>query len=189
VKKIVVGVLAATVLCATIFGAWYFVAGRYTKVPALTGLSQSSAVAQAESAKVQPKILPVYSETIKASIVFSAKPGAGTKVLNNSFVTLTVSKGPKPRVVPNLAGKSLDSATAQLAKMGLSIEVSSQIYASKPLNTILSSSPLAGSSVKRGSVVKVTLSKGLEPRPKVIVDYPPIFGTSGDYEVQIPRLY
>lgn len=175
-KKIVVGVLVAVVFCATSFGAWYFVAGRYTEVPTLAGLSQSSAVTKAKSAYVQPKILSVYSETIKASIVFSAKPIAGTKVLKNSSVTLTVSKGPKPRIVPNLAGKPLDSATAQLARIGLSIEVSSQIYASKPLNTVLSSSPLPGTSVKRGSAVKVTLSKGLEPRPSVVVSSPPFSG-------------
>lgn len=180
-KKMVVGVLATAVLCATSFGAWYFVAGRYTKVPALVGLSKSSAISKAKSAYVEPELSSVYSETIKASIVFSTKPIAGTKVLKNSSVTVTVSKGPKPRIVPNLTGKSLDDATAQLKKMGLSIEISAQIYAKKPLNTVLTSSPLPGTSVKRGSAVKVTLSKGLEPRPSVVVTSPPYNGPIAVY--------
>ena len=62
-----------------------------------------------------------------------------------------MSKGPELVAVPNLVGKSLDVATAQL--QGLGFQVDTQSYL--PGRVVRATDPAAGTQVPKGS--KVTL--------------------------------
>jgi serine/threonine-protein kinase len=66
-------------------------------------------------------------------------------------VTINVSKGPELVAVPNLVGKSLDVATAQL--QGLGFQVDTQSYL--PGRVVRATDPAAGTQAAKGS--KVTL--------------------------------
>ena len=68
---------------------------------------------------------PVFDETVPLGIVISwmvpEQPGlkAGDTVTPNTTVTVVLSAGPQPRVVPNLTGMTVDQATAALDRSGL----------------------------------------------------------------------
>jgi len=177
-KKLVAIVISLGLVFSCI---WYVQIGRYTHVPAVAGLSKSEATTLAVSTNLKPILRSQFSETIAKQIVISGSLPAAEKVLKNSELILIVSKGPRPRIVPELSGLSLTAATRKLKALKLGIEVSSQIYAAQPLNTVLNSSPISGELVKRGSVVRVTLSKGQEPRPSVTVNNSSGYGGTGRY--------
>ncbi len=66
--------------------------------------------------------------------------------------------------VPSLEGKTLEEATATLEEMGLKIKVDQQLNsADVEAGCVLSQTPSAGMHVKKGYVVNVNLSLGVQP--------------------------
>lgn len=71
-------------------------------------------------------------------------------IVNNKTVT-----------VPNIEGLSLSSAQSNIYERDLALKITQEIYSmDKPAGTILSQKPMAGTTVKEGRVVFVTVSKG-----------------------------
>ena len=63
---------------------------------------------------------------------------------------------------PNIVGKSLEEAIAQLEAQGLKIEVDLELQSSEhAAGTILSQTPDAGASIKSGQTIKVNISRGV----------------------------
>ncbi|MFQ9892413.1 MAG: Stk1 family PASTA domain-containing Ser/Thr kinase [Emergencia sp.] len=98
--------------------------------------------------------------------IISQDPGSGASAEKGTRVNLTISKGTDKVDVPSLTGMTLEDATAELAKYGLSIgNVSyeeSNVYAK---DYIIRQSPGGGEKVKKDSAVDVVISKG---EPEVI---------------------
>lgn len=66
--------------------------------------------------------------------------------------------------VPNVVGKSKDAAREELDDAGLRMDVKSQAYSDKmPANTVSDQSPSAGTTVKTGQIVRVSVSLGADP--------------------------
>ncbi|HPX70150.1 MAG TPA: Stk1 family PASTA domain-containing Ser/Thr kinase [Bacillota bacterium] len=66
--------------------------------------------------------------------------------------------------VPLLEGKKYDEAREMLAEMNISLTIEMQLQSEKyAAGVIMSQSPIAGSSVKEGQTVKVTVSSGGKP--------------------------
>lgn len=66
--------------------------------------------------------------------------------------------------VPNVVGKMEGTAREALDDVGLRMEVKSQAHNDKaPVNTISDQSPSAGSTVKTGQIVRVSVSLGAAP--------------------------
>jgi serine/threonine-protein kinase len=89
----------------------------------------------------------------------------------NTSVTLFVSTGPAPRVLPELNGLALTDASKQLADLGLVVEVADAVFDDKVAKDIVMSwtvpdSPtlVAGGTVTKGTAVRLTASAGPEPR-------------------------
>ena len=118
---------------------------------------------QALTLTVANQATQVYNERIPVGKVVSTTPAGGTKVKRNSQVVLNVSQGPKPIVVPPIAGFDIKKATVQLAKLGLVVSVATQIYDSSPVGDIISSDPVPGTTVKKGDTISLTVSKGPPP--------------------------
>ncbi len=76
-------------------------------------------------------------------------------------VTVYVSTGREPVAVPALANLSVDDAKAKLVEAGLTPGVENRVdSANAPAETILSTSPEAGTSVTVGSTVDLNISSG-----------------------------
>src|SRR4029078_582795 len=87
-------------------------------VPELINLTQSAAKEKVSAVGLVPgNVANDYSETVAEGVVLDyttkeQKP-------KGTAIALSVSAGPRPRTVPNVAGKTYDQAAASLAQVGL----------------------------------------------------------------------
>lgn len=65
--------------------------------------------------------------------------------------------------MPDLSGRTSDSAAQALTAAGLTPGATSQVDSTQPMNTVAGTGPAAGTRVDKGSVVKVQLSTGKAP--------------------------
>jgi serine/threonine-protein kinase len=115
------------------------------------GTSVAQATATLEGIGLQVATTPSYSDTVAAGGVISTTPLAGTQVPRGSTVTLVVSQGPTTVKIPDLSGKTVTEAAAQLQQLGLTV---SGIQGS-PLGKVKGTTPKAGTTVKRGTSVEL----------------------------------
>jgi beta-lactam-binding protein with PASTA domain/tRNA A-37 threonylcarbamoyl transferase component Bud32 len=94
-----------------------------------------------------------YSETVPKGDVISAAPGAAGPIRVGSPITLTVSRGPEPVVVPNVVGMGWSEATDTLANLGFDLSYNPGADAIAALLRVESMDPAAGTSLPRGSTI------------------------------------
>ena len=137
-------------------------------LPELRGRTSADAKATLEALGLVAQIGdPVYDETVALDEVISwsvpEQPTllAGSTVTKGTAVQVVVSAGPRPRVVPDLAGKTLAEATAALEAEGLVVQQGADEFsATVPAGQVARVDPAATSTVQRGDTVTVFLSKG-----------------------------
>lgn len=138
-------------------------------VPDVRTFSKADAVRVLAQAKLVPKVETRYGDQPLDSVV-EVKPDPQTQVHEGSVVTLFVSEGKPPVVVPNVVSMSLDDATAALKKLGLKLVVGDhQASTNIPENMIAAQDPKDGSKLAPGGAVTVVVSAGadLVPAPSV----------------------
>ena len=156
-------VVSAAIASAT---AWFFIAGpgAPTIVPAVVGKPVAAAESSMRAQHLDPSRRDGFSETVAKGIVISTTPKAGGEVRRGTTVTLVVSKGPERYSVPTLAGTTLAEATNQITEANLALgKVTEAFNEEVPEGQVVASSPKAGTPLKRGSVVALTVSKGRQP--------------------------
>jgi serine/threonine-protein kinase len=86
---------------------------------------------------------------------------AGDTVTPKTTVSVVLSAGPQPRVVPDLTGMTIDDATAALAAQGLLIaQVDPQFSNTIAVGLIMAQDIAPTTNVDRGATISVALSKG-----------------------------
>jgi eukaryotic-like serine/threonine-protein kinase len=98
----------------------------------------------------------VVSPTVASGTVLATDPRPGTSVSKNSSVDLTVSAGPAV-TVPDVHGKQFTDATQLLNGAGLGY-TAHYVSSNQPVGTVLSQNPTAGTKVKSGTKVALTVS-------------------------------
>lgn len=141
----------------------------FRTLPDVTNLTAEAARAQLE------ELLLVVSEAserefseeladgsvVRWQVVGNATLQAGADVLPGDAVQLTLSKGPAPRGVPELAGLTLDEATAALDAVQLTIAVGEEVFSEDvEIGRIVAQTPATGEQIERGGAVTVQASKG-----------------------------
>ncbi len=132
------------------------------KVPSgIVGKGQTEATKLITDAGLKWSVAEEYSDTVEAGYVVTCTPAEGTAVKKQSTIAVVVSKGTTMTTVPNLANLSEDDIKAALEKEGLVYE-RSEVYSTDGTTpgSLVSWTPGAGESVKRGSTVKVVWSLG-----------------------------
>ncbi len=102
-----------------------------------------------------------YSEDVDAGRVIATDPAIGTKLEKGARVSVVVSKGPKPRIVPDVSGMSPDQAEAALRDVGLVPKVTTRLDTRVDKGGLIGLDPAPGTSAPRGSTVTVVVSDGL----------------------------
>lgn len=156
---------------AAIAAAWYFSQSDTATVPSVVGLPLDSAVTRLENDGFKADIVSQESEETQG-IVFRQNPAASTEQDEGSQVQILVSKGPAEVTVPNAVGVTETEARDRLATAGLTANVV-QVFSSSEIGDVVAQSPAAGSSVAKGSDVRLNVSKGTAE-----VDVPSVVGTS-----------
>ena len=162
-------------------------------VPQVVGQSQGSAVNSLTAVQLKPALHNVPSAKPVGTVV-AQKPKAGTEVDKGSKVTLNVSTGSGPSTtttsttttvttattattstaatgpvsVPRVTSLAQTPALRRLNTLGLRPAV---VYkrSSQPANRVLTQSPSAGTSLRRGSRMQLVVSAGPNPQPATSV--------------------
>ncbi|HEY0614546.1 MAG TPA: Stk1 family PASTA domain-containing Ser/Thr kinase [Candidatus Elarobacter sp.] len=130
-------------------------------IPDIKEYSAADAQRALQSAKLRAKIVGAYSATVPKDQLISIVPEPGTSVRQNSVVTLTVSKGAQPIVIPNIVGQTYDQARRALGALGLVIREDQRAPSDNiPANVVISQTPDPGSSAEPKAVVSVIVSSG-----------------------------
>lgn len=98
-------------------------------------------------------------------MVTGQEPEAGEEVEEYSVVTIYYSQGKSDIIIPNLENYSVDSAMTSLEDLGLAVSGRAEVY-SDTIETgkVCGTEPVVGSAVKKGSAVKILVSKGPESK-------------------------
>jgi PASTA domain len=109
------------------------------------------------------------NDTIPLDTIISTDPVAGTKVPDNTSVTVYVSSGKNTIKVPgNLIGMTESDATAALTAAKLTLGTITQANsATIPAGQVIETDPVANSDVAQGSVVNLVISNGQVNVPDV----------------------
>ncbi|MFN7997436.1 MAG: PASTA domain-containing protein [Bryobacteraceae bacterium] len=132
-------------------------------VPDLKGASQDKATA---TLAVLGLKLALAAGSIQDpdSIVDTQQPAANARVALGATVTVHLML-PNAVTVPDLIGASLVAARTALDRLGLTITVAAQALSDFPPGQIFSQEPTDGTIVKKGSAVRVGVSKGVRRPP------------------------
>lgn len=157
--------LALLLVIAVGASAWWFGFARYTSMPSVLEMSESEAVKTLEAADLTTDLgEPRHHEEIAKGMVVSTDPGPGDRVLSGDTVQLFLSLGPERYDVPKLRGQSVDEATESLAELKLELGRTVEKWHEKiPEGQVLSTNPGAGTTLKPGAAVNITVSRGRKP--------------------------
>ena len=138
-------------------------------VPDLTGLSQTQAESKLEQAGLRMNgVSQQSSAEVKAGLIISQSPAAGSRVPKNTAVSIVISKGPEMVTVPNVVNMTREAATQRLETAGFKVEVQESPSTTVPEGTVTAQEPAAGESAPKGSTVTITVAK--RPAQKAVPD-------------------
>lgn len=156
---VIAGVLLALGLGT---GVWYINSGQFTKVPNLLGKTEEQAKSQLSAAGLGVKrIERKFSSAFDRGTVMNTDPPGGKRIRGNGAVTLTISRGPEVVAVPNLKGRPLEEAKAELTKSGLAPGVVTQAFSQDiAQGSVISTDPVGGEKRAPDTAVSLIVSKG-----------------------------
>ena len=127
-------------------------------VPSVVSLPKAVAVRRVTHAGFNAQVRLTPSSSRKGMVVTQA-PEGGARLSQGGTVALTVSAGKPKFGVPNVVGLPVATAVKKLQAAGLG---SNQrvVFASAPPGRVTAQRPVAGTAVKKGSTVALTVSKG-----------------------------
>ena len=127
-------------------------------VPALVGLEEHQAIELLDRRGLRWDVKDVFSDEPIDQVV-GQNPKAGEEVVEGSTVTLRVSKGAEPAIVPNVVGKPQAEAEAELRANGFEVEVET-VASDEPKGIVVDQTPSAEEEVPSGSTVAIEVSEG-----------------------------
>ena len=127
-------------------------------VPDVTALPLADAQQKLQARGFKAEVKRVAS-TKQKGIVLEQDPAAGVTAVRGTTVTLSVSSGAKPVVVPRVVGQTQGDAVQALTALGLK-PVLQNVPSDQPAGTVVGQKPPAGKEVDKGAEVKVNVSTG-----------------------------
>ena len=141
------------------------------KVPNVKGMTQQDASETLAEGNLETgQVLQDYSRKWPQGQVMRVDPTIGTPLKKGTAVSLTISMGPEPVVVPDVRNQSLDQAQATLSASGFRTSTTEQFDDTVPFGQVISTEPSNGTTAYRGDKIRITVSKGSQfvPVPSVV---------------------
>ncbi|MBQ7134249.1 MAG: PASTA domain-containing protein [Ruminococcus sp.] len=106
-----------------------------------------------------------YSDTVPQGVVISQTPAAGEPITSgSSLIYVVLSKGPEMKKLPDVVGKSLDSAAQELIDLGYIVLQQAEYSGNYAEGVVMGYVNLsAGDEVESGAEITLRVSKGTEP--------------------------
>jgi serine/threonine protein kinase/beta-lactam-binding protein with PASTA domain len=163
-----VGVALVLVVALVVAGAaWWLGTGRWTEVPIVNGLQQTSAVdLLADYDLVAGAATPTFDDAAPVGAVLATDPPTGSRLLRGETVTLTVSAG-RPTVPAIEPGSAVADAEQRIRSAGLAPTRDDPEYSDAvPEGAVVRTEPGAGEAVQIGGSVALVVSLGVQPPPE-----------------------
>ncbi|MCL2654352.1 MAG: Stk1 family PASTA domain-containing Ser/Thr kinase [Coriobacteriia bacterium] len=132
-------------------------------VPDVRGQTQTKAQDLLTGAGFKVTVTQDFSDTVDTGVVISQSIPANTPLPKGTAVTITVSKGPAPVVVPDVMGLNLQQAINKLTALGLVCDPAKDVTWSPNKNgdssgaVIKIGPPNVGASVPKGTHIPLTI--------------------------------
>lgn len=109
-------------------------------------------------------VLVVFSPTVPAGLITSQSPAAGASVVVGSAVSVIVSKGPSPSIVPDVLGLSAADANTAIINAGFIPAAGDPVVTEAyTIGDVADQSPLGGVIAPQGSTVTYNIAVFLLP--------------------------
>lgn len=143
---------------------WYVRHDTLVKVPSVTGLTFEEAKQKLDEAGLEGTQGDIrYDPSKPIGTVLDQIPPSDQIVKDGRRIYLIISGGEQLYDVPNLVGRSLREAKFILNQRSLQVqEVEYKASVQYPNGTVLSQLELAGSKVKKGTMIGLIISTGME---------------------------
>jgi eukaryotic-like serine/threonine-protein kinase len=129
------------------------------------GRSAAEVQAELEARGLVVTQVPESSEFVPAGLVIRQDPVSDTKLTEGDAVTLVVSSGQPPVLLPDVVGGTLDDVTAQLAAIGINVgDTTSEFDEGSKAGTVLGYADGTPAEVPKTSTVNLRVSAGPAPR-------------------------
>jgi eukaryotic-like serine/threonine-protein kinase len=171
------GLVAVVILALAAGGALAVVLSRDAThtVPTLAGLERGEALNMISDNGWNILTVPEASDEIAPGVVIRSEPAMGTSIKEGRDITLYVSTGPAPRVLPELTGRTVTEAGADLTELALVPVEGERVFDEVILEGVVMSWTIvdqpglvAGDTVVPGTEVVMTVSAG--PQPRMVPD-------------------
>ncbi|AMM32470.1 protein kinase [Sinomonas atrocyanea] len=160
-------VIVVLALVAALAG-WFFGVGpgAAATVPPVKDLTVDQARPLFDQAGLSFSTQDVFDDAVTAGLIVNSTPAPGTQIRKFQGVSVLVSKGPQLFPLEDLRGKSLDDAKAAITAAKDTVGAVKEAYDDTvPAGIILAQDPGPGTSLRHGSTVALTVSKGPQPIP------------------------
>ena len=131
-------------------------------LPNIIGQNAREVSLELQNFGINVNLSEIYSDTVKVGKIISASHPSGSELKKNDTVYITASLGKKINYVstPDLIGMSESSAISLLKRT--SLDINKVIYKSSvlPIGTVIEQSIEAGSSLREGSKITLSVSSG-----------------------------
>lgn len=132
-----------------------------TYIPDIINLTEEQASEAAKESGLELQISEgEYNDRIERGKIISQDPSGGTVVAEKSTFSAVMSKGPKPVKVPYLIGMTEKKAVEKVEDAKLLAEIEEHNSSALP-GTVYAQSEDGGSSIPKGEIVTLFVSKGL----------------------------
>lgn len=106
----------------------------------------------------------VFTEDVDENIVINQNPVGGATATPGTPVNLIVSSGPTSIEVPDVTGKSSDTAVIELTRAGFeNVETTEEFSPDVLAGFVIGTNPAVGQTIPRDATLTVIISKGPEP--------------------------
>ena len=147
---------------------------------AVEGSVWSAYSSRLTSAHVKAKVSEIYSDAIGKGKIISTSLQPGTFIKKDqASISLVVSKGPQPVIIPAVAGKLADEAQKELENAHLKVKVSEEFSDTVAQGAVIAVKPGEGQQVAKNSEITMVVSRGPE-----MATVPNVIGLSKDDAVK-----
>lgn len=166
------GIALVVVLALLVSTAvWWLGTGRWTEVPTLVGVPQSTAEQLLREADlVRGAVTSAVDDDAPAGVVTDVDPAPGARLLRGATVALTVSSG-RPTVPPIAPGTAVTAAEEAVRAAGLTpvrSNSAAEFSTTVPAGAVLGTDPAAGTELEIDAAVTLVVSRGAPPPPEPV---------------------
>ena len=160
---IVVGLVI--LIAATLLNTGNEAAGAPVAMPDVIGAVQATAVEQLVEVGLVPEVLFEANPDVPGDTVFAQEPVAETEQRVGDMVTILVALSGNTVDVPDVTGRTLVEAQAELRALGFAVTVENQPSEDVEAGRVAAQSIASGQAASSGSAITIFVSSGANRQP------------------------